>query len=433
MQNTSVQTVKTSPADSTTTKKAASSQSRSGTDQAEYVDPFMQIIMNMIAQMEQSSPAASQTQSVVVTDVSPLLSLLQTRLGTSGAADAQDETGLSAQDGPQSFLQLMALMNLQTQQNTLLGTDSSAALGTASTDLQGLSIPVLQMTQLLSDYPELAKSGNVTQLLSQLTNFSKMLQSDSTGASLASLSGTDAIDTTGLGILKAVSADSGSSAADLLTAQSNFSDVISKVKQAILTSTADSDDTKSKQVDVDALQAQLDGNKISRPSEISFKNTQQTQAAPVLDQLTTGIKENLALGKSEFTITLKPESLGEITVKLVEQAGKQTLTITAASAETVKLINSDLNALREAVAPMNVHVNEAVTQSSASSQSGLQQYDLSGQQFAGQQFAGQQSFMRFAGASSNGNADENYETAAAQTVEIVGVRLPTSVRLDAYV
>ena len=90
------------------------------------------------------------------------------------------------------------------------------------------------------------------------------------------------------------------------------------------------------------------------------------------------------MGKREFTLKLKPESLGEITVKLIEKAGKMSLTISAASAQTARLINSDLSALREAVRPMQVEVHEAVTEAPQSEQSQLY-FDMAGQQFGGRQ------------------------------------------------
>jgi flagellar hook-length control protein FliK len=108
-------------------------------------------------------------------------------------------------------------------------------------------------------------------------------------------------------------------------------------------------------------------------------------------------------------MSLKPESLGEITVKLTEEAGKSVLTITTASAATAKLLNSDLDALKAAMAPLNVRVNEAVTQTAAPQQSGSQLFDMAGQQFAGQQQ--QQQFAQQFAARQNGS----YNSAGRQT------------------
>ncbi|NLL46843.1 MAG: hypothetical protein GX250_08605 [Clostridiales bacterium] len=97
-------------------------------------------------------------------------------------------------------------------------------------------------------------------------------------------------------------------------------------------------------------------------------------------QISTGISERLKEGKSEFTIKLRPEKLGEITVKLIEESGKMTLRIETVRSETARLINNDLSALREAVRPMQVEVHEAVTPSPDSSPLSFHQFSAGGQQ-----------------------------------------------------
>lgn len=127
------------------------------------------------------------------------------------------------------------------------------------------------------------------------------------------------------------------------------------------------------------------------PSAGVAQKSEQIAAEPrLLEQLKTGLKEHLNLGENEFTMKLKPEALGEITVKLTEKAGKTTLTIVTASAQTAKLINADLSALREAVRPMQVEVREAIPQQSESPQAQMHQFDMSGQQHLFQQQQQQQ-------------------------------------------
>ncbi len=108
--------------------------------------------------------------------------------------------------------------------------------------------------------------------------------------------------------------------------------------------------------------------------------------APALqDQIANGIKENLSLSKTEFTIKLHPESLGEITVKLIDEDGTKTLQIMTAAAKTAGLINDEINGLREALRPMNIEVKDTVVATSSSSESQLQQFDMSGQNFFNRQ------------------------------------------------
>ncbi len=112
--------------------------------------------------------------------------------------------------------------------------------------------------------------------------------------------------------------------------------------------------------------------------------------APALqDQIANGIKENLSLQKTEFTIKLNPESLGEITVKLIEDDGNKTLQIFAAGAKTAGLINDELNGLREALRPMQVEVKDTVVATSESSGSSLDHFDMMGQNFANRQNQGE--------------------------------------------
>lgn len=161
------------------------------------------------------------------------------------------------------------------------------------------------------------------------------------------------------------------------------------------------------------------------PKTLSAATTVQkaephSQAPRLAQQIDAGVKENLALGKNEFTMKLKPEALGEITVKLVEKAGKAVLTITTASPQTAKLINNDLAALREAVKPMAVEVHEAVSQPDNSAQAQMQQFNMSGQQFAQQQQHAQSERHIYSGTFAGEDLVEEPE-AADQVLEASGL------------
>lgn len=192
-----------------------------------------------------------------------------------------------------------------------------------------------------------------------------------------------------------------------------------------------------KELDVDSLQGMVTQAKVSTPFELRFKTVTQAPETPIADQISQGIKNNLHSSKGEFTIKLRPESLGEITIKLVEEAGKTTLSITTASAQTAKLINNELAALKQAVAPMHVEVNEAVTQSQQSHEGTMQQFDMAGQQFAQQQFA-QRQFAEWQSAhSSNIGAaipdEELIGEEAVSAADAAGLHAAMSTRIDAYI
>ncbi|MEG0035535.1 MAG: flagellar hook-length control protein FliK, partial [Oscillospiraceae bacterium] len=187
------------------------------------------------------------------------------------------------------------------------------------------------------------------------------------------------------------------------------------------------------EIDVDKLQSEV--SRSTTPFELRFKTVKEGGAEPkLLDQLSTGIKQSLALGKNEFVLKLKPESLGEITVKLVEEAGKTTLSITTASAHTAKLLNGELAALREAVAPMHVEVNEVVTRTGETPNGEMQQFDMSGQQFADRQFEGQQALLRML---HNQNQSLNDDTQYTDDISVLAQKAAaqriTSNELDAYI
>ena len=92
----------------------------------------------------------------------------------------------------------------------------------------------------------------------------------------------------------------------------------------------------------------------------------------------------------------------------------------------------NMEALKAAVAPMNVQVNEAVTQSEASQGGAMQQFDMAGQftqqQFAQQQFSAQQSFMQMTRGFREASA-EAYELDPA----LVAVSAVSTGRIDTYI
>lgn len=178
-------------------------------------------------------------------------------------------------------------------------------------------------------------------------------------------------------------------------AQNAFRDAIVQAKQQ-LRGAKETKDTLG-ELDIDALQAQVNAAKTTplNLDNIMLKPTvkEGLQEASVLDQITTGITQNMKTGSSEFTMKLNPESLGEITVKLVENEGKTTLQIITASTETARMINSDITALREAVKPMEVQVFEAVTQAQQDASAQMHSFDMMNQQ---QTFAQQQGWRHTA-------------------------------------
>ena len=97
----------------------------------------------------------------------------------------------------------------------------------------------------------------------------------------------------------------------------------------------------------------------------------------IFAQLKTGVQQNIDLGKQEFVVKLRPEGLGEITVKLMEQDQKINLSILASNPQVAKMLETNLTELQNALKPYNANVQEVMQQ-----YTGAEQFS---QGFAGQQ------------------------------------------------
>lgn len=107
----------------------------------------------------------------------------------------------------------------------------------------------------------------------------------------------------------------------------------------------------------------------------------------ISEQITDGVKANLNLEKSEFTVKLNPESLGEVTIKLAEEGGKMVVNITAATESTAKLLNSDLTALRDSLGSLNLEIREVTVEAPESIEESMAQFNMTSQQFSDRQRA----------------------------------------------
>ena len=171
----------------------------------------------------------------------------------------------------------------------------------------------------------------------------------------------------------------------MLMAQGRFGNAVAAVKRQL----AGQDKANVEALDIDQLQSRM-----SRGIPMGFiseaKEPEEAEAPPLLDQLQNSITERLARGENEFVLKLKPAELGEITIRLLERGGKTVLSIATGSSQTARMLNGELEALRAAVRPMEVEVNEVTVQRPEGQEALSQQFDMAGQQFAGQHFAEQQ-------------------------------------------
>lgn len=87
-------------------------------------------------------------------------------------------------------------------------------------------------------------------------------------------------------------------------------------------------------------------------------NTAVTDAAPLPEQIRSGIEQGLEKQLSQFTIRLKPEGLGEILVHMASTGGKISLSIGVSNMETQKILSGEMMHLKETLAPLNAEVQE---------------------------------------------------------------------------
>lgn len=72
----------------------------------------------------------------------------------------------------------------------------------------------------------------------------------------------------------------------------------------------------------------------------------------------TGIRSNAG---SRFKVRLKPEGLGEITVEMLQKEGRVQLKITTDRAETEKLLNAEIESLRESLKHLNAEIPQVTS------------------------------------------------------------------------
>ncbi|MEA4896242.1 MAG: flagellar hook-length control protein FliK [Oscillospiraceae bacterium] len=414
MQSTAVQ-MKTRAAQGVGQQSSAAA--RKNSDNSEFADPFLQLIMSLLAQTQ--VPDTVVQNGTDVTDASEKLGelaelfqgfpegteVLNMLLG----GDAGTES-LSAQDlGEAAIAQIEPQVSAFSLPVTSAEAGSIVTVDSGQTEIQAKLSELISLLGKSSD-----DSGTIAVTSDALTQLTDLL----------GISGRDEMRQ----LLKNAvieAADDG-----LNSDQSGVSESVIKAKE--LLSDYLSQQADDEEIDVDKLQNELAKADKTSPFELQLRSAGSTADPKVMEQITDGIRQNLSLGKSEFVIKLKPEALGEITVKLVEEAGKTTLSITTASAQTAKLINNDISALRNAVAPMNVEVQYAVTASNETAGGSMQQFNMSGQQFAGQQFAGQQSFLQMSQAAQDQIGGQNAED-LFQPLQNAQMKFLSGDRLDAYI
>lgn len=170
-------------------------------------------------------------------------------------------------------------------------------------------------------------------------------------------------------------------------AQSEFSffQLVSEAKKQ-LGSETDAKRNGSKdefRLDVERLQQEVDAGKYSAPLQAQKLSARAPLQSDLLAQVKAGLTRGLGRGDNEFVIKLKPEGLGEITVKLIEADSKISMSIIASNAQTAKILGNDIEALRDSLRPYHADLREVVDQQQYASSDDGQRQGFSGQQHFG--------------------------------------------------
>lgn len=158
---------------------------------------------------------------------------------------------------------------------------------------------------------------------------------------------------------------SGDEQKDNLSGNASFRESIMQAQKLMKDGAEADDGKKDEKLDIERLQGDVDAGRFGTTSSVKVKAAAQPDAKNLMDQVKSGITDNLSKGKNEFVVKLKPDGLGEITVKLVEQGSRIALSITTSNAQVAKLINGEMAGLREALRPFNTDVQEVVSHSQA--------------------------------------------------------------------
>ncbi len=211
----------------------------------------------------------------------------------------------------------------------------------------------------------------------------------------------------------------------------DFRNAVSQAKQEMdfMSSTQNlGKDQKRVEVDVEKLQSEVDSGKfytVNTPPEADELPEEPVTPAEVAQQVKEGIIQELGSGKDEFVVKLKPEGLGEITVRLMQDGDRIAMSISASNSHVARLLGSELEQLREALRPYNTVVQEVVDQQAYASNQDFGQ-SFSSSQYQQRQYDGQQrrsgsSFQAFI----NGEEPITVEEIPAGTRRIISTGLNT--------
>ncbi len=276
-----------------------------------------------------------------------------------------------------------SLENVSFEQYANLSTNENSSVVNFSSEFSAQMLSSLLNTQTQSD----TKSSFIDFLLSK-------------GLTLEN------INQLNLGSTSTSSSTQNSDFSSFYSGESNFLKAVDLSKKVL-------SDTDSADYNTD-LAAIISNLNSSTKSEAVTGIESFSENSMLLTQIENGVKENIKANISEFTLKLYPESLGEITVKIINEDGVKSLEIIAASAKTAMLINDEIPALKDALLGMQIEVKNAVEASSQSSSSNMQNFNFSSNDFTGRQW----NFTQSDNQSQNFTQDEAQEDTQTKILDV---------------
>ncbi|MEM1485258.1 flagellar hook-length control protein FliK [Oscillospiraceae bacterium PP1C4] len=149
----------------------------------------------------------------------------------------------------------------------------------------------------------------------------------------------------------------------LLGGESQFQNSVTEALKLIKAQRKDEQKNQFDMIDVDKMQQEVNAGKFNNATAVHKASTPLLDSKDLIAQLQTGIQEHISNGKNEFVVKLKPEGLGEITIKMSELDNKISLSIITSSTQAARALSGELTALRESLRLLNADVHEVITQS----------------------------------------------------------------------
>ncbi len=131
------------------------------------------------------------------------------------------------------------------------------------------------------------------------------------------------------------------------------------------TQTADEQQQNFADVSAKHLHEALQSSEMVAESSAPQESAEAYRSRPAYVQVADGVEKAISAGKEEFTMQLKPEGLGEISVKLVREGAKVTISIAAANPETHRMLLSQVDGLVKALGMSNINVDGVQVQNAA--------------------------------------------------------------------